>query len=315
MSIKLASGLDDFGRAHWLEGLVLLLFTACSWGLNWPVMKFLLTELPPFTMRAVSGGLGLLIAVAIALWRRESLHLPRSQVLNVIVFAMLNYGVFGLLTVLALYWMRASEAVVITYTLPIWTMMLAWPILGERPNPPGIIGMILAIGGIAWLVGADEIRFRATMLPGVACGFLAAFCFGLGAVIAKRRPLALPPVAGVAWQIAFGSLPQLGLALFEHPHLLRVTPLAWAGFAYIAVFPVTVAYLAWFRALSLLPASTSSIAVLLAPLVGVVSSAVLLGDPLGVRQVGALAVTLGGIGLAALPARYKPLVRIARGSA
>ncbi|MBV8455605.1 MAG: DMT family transporter [Acetobacteraceae bacterium] len=173
MSIKLASGLDDFGRARCVEGLVLLLFTACSWGLNWPVMKFLLTELPPFTMRAVSGGLGLVIAVAIALWRRESLHLPRSQVLNVIVFAMLNYGVFGLLTVLALYWMRASEAVVITYTLPIWTMMLAWPILGERPNPPGIIGMILAIGGIAWLVGADEIRLRATMLPGVACGFLA----------------------------------------------------------------------------------------------------------------------------------------------
>ncbi|MBV8455604.1 MAG: DMT family transporter [Acetobacteraceae bacterium] len=86
-----------------------------------------------------------------------------------------------------------------------------------------------------------------------------------------------------------------------------MTPLAWAGFAYIAVFPVTVAYLAWFRALSLLPASTSSIAVLLAPLIGVVSSAALLGDPLGLRQLGALVITLGGIGLAALPTRYKPL--------
>jgi probable blue pigment (indigoidine) exporter len=85
-----------------------------------------------------------------------------------------------------------------------------------------------------------------------------------------------------------------------------VTPLAWASFGYIAVFPVTVAYLAWFRALSLLPASTSAIAVLLSPVVGVVSSAVLLGDPFGLRQVGALAVTLSGIGLAAFPRRYKP---------
>jgi drug/metabolite transporter (DMT)-like permease len=251
--------------------------------------------------------LGLVIAIALAVWRRESLHLPRSQVVNVIVFAMLNYGVFGVFTALALCWMRASEAVVITYTLPIWTMMLAWPILGERPNAPGIIGMLVAIGGIGWLVGADEIRLSPTMLPGVACGFLAAFCFGLGAVIAKRRPLALPPVAGVAWQIALGSLLPLGLALFEHPHLLRVTPLGWAGFAYIAAFPVTIAYLAWFRALRLLPASTSAVAVLLAPLVGVVSSAVLLGDPLGPRQVGALVVTLSGIALAALPVRYKPL--------
>ena len=307
MNTRLTGALYGSGRERWLEGLALLLFTACSWGLNWPIMKFLLTELPPFTMRSISGGLGLVIAVALAVWRRESLHLPRSQLLNVFIFAMLNYGVFGVFTTLALYWLRASEAVVITYTLPIWATLLAWPILGERPNAPGIIGMILAISGIAWLVGADEIRLSPTMLPGVACGFLAAFCFGLGAVIAKRRPLALPPVAGVAWQIAFGSLPPLALALFEHPHFSRVTPLAWGSFGYIAVFPVTVAYLAWFRALTLLPASTSAIAVLLSPIVGVVSSAVLLGDPLGLRQLAALTVTLSGIGLAALPVRYKPL--------
>ena len=313
MSVTPANTLKGFGHERWLEGLALLLLTACSWGLNWPIMKFLLTELPPFTMRTVSGGLGLVVAVALAVWRRESLHLPRSQVLNVIVFAMLNYGAFGVFTALALYWLRASEAVMITYTLPIWTTILAWPILRERPNAPGIIGMIVAIGGIAWLVGADEIRLSPTMLPGVACGFLAAFCFGLGAVIAKRRPLGLPPVAGVAWQIALGSLPALGLALLEHPHLLRVTPLGWASFGYIAMFPVTVAYLAWFRALRLLPASTSAVAVLLAPLIGVVSSAVLLGDPLGVRQVGALVLTLSGIGLAALPTRYK-LLAIRRNS-
>lgn len=158
MSVRTAGALDGFGRERWLEGLALLVFTACCWGFNWPVMKFLLTELPPFTMRAVSGGLGLVIAVALAVWRRESLRLPRAQVGNVIAFAMLNYGMFGVFTTLALYWLRASEAVVITYTLPIWTTMLAWPILGERPTAAGIIGMILAIGGIAWLVGADEMR-------------------------------------------------------------------------------------------------------------------------------------------------------------
>jgi drug/metabolite transporter (DMT)-like permease len=64
--------------------------------------------------------------------------------------------------------------------------------------------------------------------------------------------------------------------------------------------PNAVAYVTWFAALRVLPASTASIGVLLAPVVGVFSSALLLGDPLGLRQLLALVLTLGGIALAAL---------------
>ncbi len=91
----------------------------------------------------------------------------------------------------------------------------------------------------------------------------------------------------------------LALAAFEHPLWARVTPLGWAGLAYVAIIPLTVAYLAWFRALRLLPASTAATGVLLAPMVGVFASAALLGEPLGPRQLLALAMTLTGVGLAA----------------
>jgi probable blue pigment (indigoidine) exporter len=284
------------GRA---EGMALLLVTACSWGLNWPLMKFLLTELPPFTMRTMSFALGLAFAVPLALARRESLRLPREQWLKLIIFATLNYGAFGVLTALSLWWLRASEAVVITYTLPIWAALLAWPILGERPTFGRAGGMVLALAGIAALLGADEIHASWAIAPGLASGFAAAFLFGLGTVVAKRQPLLMPPVAGVVWQLVFGAIPALVLASLEHASLSRLTPLAWLAFAYIAVMPMTIAYLTWFRALRLLPASIAATAVLISPLVGVLSSALLLGDPLGARQVAALAVTLTGVGLAA----------------
>ena len=110
----------------------------------------------------------------------------------------------------------------------------------------------------------------------------------------------LSPVTGVMWQIAFGAIPALVLAAgFEHPVLARLTPLAWLAFAYIAILPMTVGYLTWFRALRLLPASIAATGVLISPLVGVLGSALLLGDPLGARQIAALAVTLTGVGLAA----------------
>jgi drug/metabolite transporter (DMT)-like permease len=78
-----------------------------------------------------------------------------------------------------------------------------------------------------------------------------------------------------------------------------VTALGWGGIAYVAVLPMSLAYLAWFRGLRLLPAATAATAVLLAPVIGVFASGFMLGEPLGLRQVGALAMTLGGVALAA----------------
>ncbi len=284
------------GRA---EGLALLLVTACSWGFNWPVMKFMLSELPPFTMRTVAAAMGLVFAILLALARRERLAVPRDQIVPLIVLATLNYGAFSVLTTISLVWLRASEAVVITYTLPIWAALLAWPMLGERPTGGRVAGMIFALAGVALLVGADQMRTGWAVLPGIGSGFLAAMLFGLGTVFAKRRPLRMPPVAAVAWQIGLGSIPVLILAAFEHADWTHVTPLAWGGFAYVAILPMTVAYLTWYRALRLLPASIAATSVLVSPLVGVLASAALLGDPLGPRQLVALAVTLSGVGLAA----------------
>src|SRR5579875_2121963 len=88
------------GRA---EGMALLLVTACSWGLNWPLMKFLLTELPPFWMRAISGLSGVGFALVLVLARRESLRVPHEQIGNLVLFSILNYGAFGIFTVLALF--------------------------------------------------------------------------------------------------------------------------------------------------------------------------------------------------------------------
>ncbi|HTB44381.1 MAG TPA: EamA family transporter [Acetobacteraceae bacterium] len=281
------------------EGLALLLLTACSWGLTWPQAKFLLTEMPPFTMRSVTtvGGAG--FAFTVAALRREDLLPPRAQWGRLTVFAMLNFGGFMVFATVALAWLNASEAIIVTYTLPIWAGMLAWPILGERPNLRRIAAMALGLVGVALLVGVGSVEASWSKLPGVSCGLLAAAIFGLGTVVSKRRPLALPPVTSVAWQATIGAVPLLILALWEHPQWTAVTPVGWLCCCYIMVLPMTVAYLAWFRALRFVSASTAATMVLVSPLVGVFGSALLLGDPLGPRQLVAMAVTLTGVGLAA----------------
>jgi probable blue pigment (indigoidine) exporter len=281
------------------EGLALVLFTACSWGLTWPQSKFLLTMLPPFSMRASCGVLGFSFAFLVAFLRRERLWPPRDQWPRLIVFSMLNYGLFIVLTTESLVWLKASEAVVITYTLPVWASLLAWPMLGERPTVQKILALILALGGVALLVGADTAEATWEKLPAAGLSLAAAVLFGLGTVLAKKKPLRLPPTTSVAWQAMLGMVLVVSLAGFEHPDWGNVTVGGWVSIAYISTIPLTVAYLAWFRALRMVPASTAATTVLVSPLVGVIGSGVLLGETFGPRQIIALVMTLTGVALAA----------------
>jgi drug/metabolite transporter (DMT)-like permease len=301
--------LADTGR---LQGFGFLLLTACAWGLNWPVAKFLLTELPPFSMRTLCCAAAVVFAFALAALRGERLAVPAGQWPRLLLFATLNFGAFIVFTTLSLAWLRASEAVIVTYTLPIWAAVIAWPVLGERLTALSVVALVLGLSGVALLVGIDASGASLAKLPGVAMGLLAAVFFGLGTVLSKQKPLALPPVAGVAWQLAL-SLPTVALlALTEQRDWTSVTPLGWCGVLFVATLPMTIAYLAWFRALRLLPAATAATGVLISPVVGVVGSALMLGDPLGLRQVFALLLTLTGVGLTAwrpqfLRKRHAPL--------
>ena len=60
--------------------------------------------------------------------------------------------------------------------------------------------------------------------------------------------------------------------------------------------PLAVA--AWFEALRRLPPTSASTGMLRVPVIGVISAAIVLGEPLGLREIGAMALTLGGVTLA-----------------
>lgn len=89
----------------------------------------------------------------------------------------------------------------------------------------------------------------------------------------------------------------LGL-IFESPHLSALTPLGLGMIAYVILIALCVAYVCWFAALKHLPASVAAIGTMAVPVIGVVSSAIALREPLGITQIAALAFTLAGVALA-----------------
>ena len=137
--------------------------------------------------------------------RGETLNPPTNGWPRLLIAAALNYTAWAALTAVSLIWLHASETVIIAYTLPIWTALLARPLLGERLTLARGFGMALGLSGVILLVLVQPERGGWTTLLGAALALSGSVLFGLGAVLSKLTPLLIPPVAAVGWQIGLGN--------------------------------------------------------------------------------------------------------------
>jgi drug/metabolite transporter (DMT)-like permease len=280
-------------------GLMFLAITSLGWGFNWPVTKYLLSDLPPLTLRGGTGVIGSALLAALALMWGQSLRVAPAQWPRLMLAAALNVGGWMALMGLALLWLPASEAALIAYTMPVWASMLAWPVLGERPTVLRVIALLMAFAGLAAVIGGNGISASAEKLPGIIMALAGSVGFALGTVLAKKLPLQLPPITAAAWQIGIGCFPVavVGLSI-ETSHWDAVTQLGWLLVIYSTVVQFCIAYVAWFAALVRLPASVAAIGTMAVPVIGVLASAIALHEPLGPGQIAALVFTLAGVVLA-----------------
>jgi drug/metabolite transporter (DMT)-like permease len=280
-------------------GLMFLAITSLGWGFNWPVTKYLLSELPPLTLRGSTGVIGAGLLAVLALMRGQSLKVPRELWPRLMLAAVLNVMGWMVLMGLALLWLPASEAALIAYTMPVWASLLAWFVLGERMTGLRVLALAMALAGLAAIMGANGITASAAKLPGIIMALAGSIGFALGTVLAKKLPLTLPPITAAAWQIGLGCFPVAVVGFFiETSHWDAVTKLGWLLVVYSTVVQFCIAYVAWFAALARLPASVAAIGTMAVPVIGVVASAIALHEPLGPGQIAALVFTLAGVVLA-----------------
>ena len=280
-------------------GLAFLAVTSIGWGLNFPIMKYILSEWPPLSARGLSGLVGAAALALVALLQGQRLAVPGGLRLRLVLVSLLTISSWAAFMGLALVWLDAREAAVLAISVPVWVALLAWPVLGERLTLLRAAALTVALGGIFILIGGNSLDASIGKLPGFVLALVGAVCVGLGTVLTKHFPLEMPPASLAAWQIGIGCLPvAIAGILFEQPHPAALSALGWAAMAYLTLVQFCLCYVCWFAALERLPAATASIGTLLVPVVGVLSAAAMLHEPFGLREIIALAVALGGVTLA-----------------
>jgi drug/metabolite transporter (DMT)-like permease len=282
--------------ARW-TGFLFLAVTSIGWAVNWAAIKILLREWPPLFSRGVSGVAAAVLLAGAATAFSESLKIPKRWIMPLLFAAFTNVFAWMGFSTMAMKYLAVSEGTLLVYTMPIWAMLFAWPILRKRPSLRDIAALSLGLSGIIVLL-SHGIALGPDKLIGIALALASAILFALGGVMTKS-PLPIPPMASVAWQVGLGCFPMIVLGLlFEHPNLDAITANGWTVLIYMVLGPMGICYLAWFAALRRLPAATAAIGTLSVPIIGVIAAAVMLGEPLGIREALAVVLTLAGVALA-----------------
>ena len=275
------------------------MLTVVGWGLNWPLMKIVLREWPPLFARGSAGLVAALLMGLIAYLVGEQVRVAPRHMPSLALSAFTNVFAWMGLGTMAMVWLTVSEGALLVYTMPIWTTLFAWPMLGTRPTGSSVIALLLGIAGIATLLGGASFDLDGPRAGGVALALACAAFMGFGTVRGRRFPLALPPITMTAWQIAIGCLPMVLIGVFsERPNYGALSVQGWLCMIYMALCPMGLCYLTWFAALRILPPATAATAMLLVPLVGALSAALIIGEHLGAREAAAFALTLTGVALA-----------------
>ncbi|HEV7371968.1 DMT family transporter [Arenibaculum sp.] len=266
------------------------------WGLNWPAMKIAMLDIEPWAFRGLCLAVGALGMVATARAGGRSLHVPRSDILPLVAVSLLNVTGWHLASALGLAEMQAGRASIVAFTMPLWASLLGVLLLGERMTAARVAGLALGLAGMGALLASDVASVIAAP-RGVLLMLLGALCWAGGTVMLKAVRWNLDTMQLAAWQLAIGSVPVV-LGAFAVGSPSTILAVGWTtGLAalYTCLIPMIWCHYAWYSVVSLFPANVAAIGTLAIPVVGVFSSALLLGEAVGPNELAALALVVAGL--------------------
>jgi len=286
-------------------GLLLLASLSVLWGVNWPIMKIAIAEIPVLSFRAacaVTGAAGLFLIARVV---GHSLKPARAAWPWIAAAALFNITGWNVLMIYGINLVSAGRAAILGYTMPLWGVALSALVLGERLDFRRGFGLALGLGGMGVLMGGDAVLLESAPVGGLLI-VAAAMCWAAGTVVLKRARLAVPITVTTAWQLVIGGAPIVIAALvLDHG---RWGPIG-TGSALAALYNMTVVfvfcYWAWFRILAEVPVGVAAISTLMIPLIGVFAGALVLGEPVGWKELAALALVVAALAAVLRPGRAR----------
>lgn len=272
------------------------LLLATFWSLQF---LFLRLAVPVFGVAPVAEGRALFSAMFLVPWvvyfARQSIgpvehwrdYLAVGLTNNVLPFACFAYAASQL---------PAGYMAIINGLVPLWTAVIAAPVLGEPLGAHRVAGFALGIAGVALIVNLGPVELNAGILLGAAAAITGTALWGWAGVMIKQRYERLPPMALAAGSVAFSAVIMAPLLAHTPP------PAAWTTEAAVALVALGtlctgLAYLPFFTLIRDIGPSRTLTVGFAVPVLGVLWGWLLLGEAVTWSMLAGAALVLGALTL------------------
>lgn len=270
------------------KATIALCLLSLIWAYNWIMLKEGLRFADPFDFAAIRTAPGAVLLFAAMAWLKKPLApvaLPRLLLLG--LFQSTGFVCFGCWALLA---GAVGKSMVLIYTFPFWTLLFAWPLLGERIRGLQWLAIGLAAIGLTLVLEPWDLEGN---LASRAFAVLSGVCWAASSIIVRRwrNEGDFDLLSVTAWQMLLGGIVTIVIAL-----LVPSRPVIWNGhFALVLGYGIVLGSVAgsllWLYVLKHLPAGIATLSLMAVPALGVLLSKFQYGeDPGRIEIVGMLLI-------------------------
>lgn len=276
----------------------ILVFVMFIWGLNLPLLKYLLSYTQPVTMT----GFRLLLAavtVFVILGVMKAVRLPtKKEWLYIIGGAILNVVMHHYFLNMGLVRTQATNAGLILGTGPVLTAVMTALLLKSYPSRLQWLGVLLGFIGVSSVIFLDGGE-----LTGLSLGdtfiFLSILAQVLSFIIIAKAAKTLDPRLLTAYMLLLGSLFMIVIGLFQEPGeiavLFSTPPVFWFWFSISAIFGTAVGHMLYNFSVGEVGPTKAAIFINLNTFFALTGSALFLGEVLTIRHFIALGFIIIGV--------------------
>lgn len=287
---------EPAGNAGW-KPLFAIALLSLIWGVTWVLSKQALSYAPPFAFaaqRCVGSAFALLLVARLS---GRSMTLPRPGL--TVAISLSQVGGFMAFQSCALVFNGPGKTSVLIFTMPIWTLLLAWMMLRERIRGLQWVAALSTLSGLLLIIAPWDLHGG---LTGDLFGVAAAMCWAIGTILVKRLRAthAVDLLALTAWQMLIGALPLGVLALVIPERATDWTLHYLVLLALVSLLSTSLGWWLWIYVLDRVPAWEASLSVLGTPVVAIVTSTLALGESFLPTELTGMALIATGLAFLSL---------------
>lgn len=263
------------------HAVFLLVILTLIWGTNWPLFPLAVREISVWTFRAVSVSAAGALLLLVARLRGQSLAIERRHWRTVVGASFCYLLVWNIASTYSTVLIPSGQAAMLGFTMPLWSALFAWAVLGQRLGPRMLVALALGATAVLLLM-ARSIEIYAQAPLGFALGLLSGVGWAVGTLILKHRHVDVPATVLTGWQLLITAVPiTIGALILGDGQWFVPSWQTILVISYIVVMPMGIGNVCWFSIVGLLPTNVAGVSSIMVPVVAMISGALVHGEPLG----------------------------------